>query len=343
VNKKTVLAIDVGYGNTKVVWGNDREGCEMHFRSLAPITMQDENVLAGIAGSMDRTTVEVKGKRYLVGPEAYLAGGVPILEGNFVKHDEYLALVRGAMHYMMRRSGVIRQRIDALAVGLPVSNFAAHKDALVQLVKGIHLIPTPAGLRSVYGPTVEVVVDKVLVLPQPIGALRAHAQDQYNLDSINNAKATNLIVDPGYNTFDWLMANGMRADLERSGSFPGGVAHILREVSGQAGKVLGVGSIDLIECEEALNSGTLVIGAKRYDFERFSQIAESAAATVVNTFLNSLNTTRRFDKIIMTGGGARYYVKALQDRFPDYEILVERDSIMTNARGFYLYAAGLVQ
>jgi hypothetical protein len=44
----------------------------------------------------------------------------------------------------------------------------------------------------------------------------------------------------------------------------------------------------------------------------------------------------------MTGGGAKFYVNALSRRFPDYKIIADKDSIMTNARGFYLFAAGLM-
>lgn len=336
---KIILSVDVGYGNTKVVWGAERDSsCEIHFRSIAPVTKQKAEGMQGIGG-MDRVGILVHGTQYLVGPEAFEAGGVATLDTNFVARPQYLALLRGAIYYMIRKSGVVRRKIDGLVVGLPVSNFAEHKDALVKLASGVHVIPTPPGLTSIHGPYIEVTIDKVLVLPQPIGALRAHAGD---LSSIADSGTTNLIIDPGYNTFDWLVARGMRADLERSGSFEGGVAHILRSVSNQASKNLGIGAIDLNECELALEKGEVVVNAKKHDFKQFQDIAESAADEVVDRFMNALDRTRRFDQIIMTGGGAKYYVNALRRRFPDYKINADKDSIMTNARGFYLFAAGLL-
>lgn len=334
-----ILAVDVGYGNTKVVWDSGRNtSCEIHFRSIAPVSVQKAESVLGVGG-MDRVGIFVNGTQYLVGPEAFEAGGVATLDTNFVARPQYLALLRGAIYYMIRKSGVVRHKIDGLVVGLPVSNFAEHKDALVKLASGIHLIPTPPGLVSLHGPHIEVTIDKVLVLPQPIGALRAHAGD---LSSIADAATTNLIIDPGYNTFDWLVARGMRADLERSGSFEGGVAHILRAVSNQAGKNLGIGVIDLNECEMALEKREVVVNAKKHDFSQFKDIAESAADEAVDRFVNALDRTRRFDQIIMTGGGAKFYVNALSRRFPDYKITADKDSIMTNARGFYLFAAGLM-
>lgn len=336
---KKILAVDVGYGNTKLVWGAQRNAaCEFHFKSVTPITKQKVELMTGVDG-MDRIGIFVNGTQYLVGPEAFEAGGVATLETNFVDRPQYLALLRGAIYYAMKKSTMISRTIDGLVVGLPVSNFAQHKDALVKLATGIHTIPTPPGLSDMHGSTMDVTVEKVMVLPQPIGALRAHAD---NFSSIVDANATNLIIDPGYNTFDWLVARGMRADLERSGSFEGGVAHILRSVSNQASKSLAVGSIDLNECELALETGTLIINAQKYDFNAFKAIAEAAADALVDRFINALDRTRRFDQIIMTGGGAKFYVKALRRRFPDHKILVDHDSIMTNARGFYLFAAGLL-
>ena len=281
----------------------------------------------------------VNGTQYLVGPEAVDAGGVATLETNFVGRPQYLALLRGAIYYMMKCSGVVHHKIDGLVVGLPVSNFEEHRAALEKLSAGVHSIPTPVGLSETYGPTIDVDVKRVMVLPQPIGALRSHADKD---SSIADATKTNMIIDPGYNTFDWLVARGMRVDIERSGSFEGGVAHILKSVSNQAGKHLGVGSLDFNEVELALESGILVVKSQKYDFRPYKAIAESAADSVVDRFINAQNQIGRIDQIIMTGGGAKFYLEALKRRFPEHKILAEKDSIKSNVRGFYLFATGLL-
>ena len=192
-------------------------------------------------------------------------------------------------------------------------------------------------MRSMYGSTFNVLVEKVLVLPQPIGALRNYSG---NLQTGDNS--VSLIVDPGYNTFDWVIAYGMRPDMQRSGSFDGGVAYIFREVSVQAGKTLGIGVIDFLQCEDALNTGILSHKSRIYPFEQFRGIADDAAAEIVNKFASALDTTRPFHKIVMAGGGAKYYVSALRKQFPDFEIVASNDSVMANARGFYAFAASLL-
>jgi plasmid segregation protein ParM len=336
---KTILAIDIGYGNTKLVWSGTRDSsCELLFKSIAPTTRQNDDAFADFSQPMDRVAVCVNNRNFLVGPEAYLAGSTSsILDKNFINHDEYLALLRGAMYYMMKKSGTIQQKIDGLVVGLPVSNFLEQRDALFKLAIGVHTLPAPSGMRSMYGSTFDVVVDQVLVLPQPIGALRNYSG---NLQAGDNS--VSLIVDPGYHTFDWVIAYGMRPDMQRSGSFDGGVAHIFREVSVQAGKTLGIGVIDFVQCEDALNTGILLHKSRSYPFQQFNEIAEDAAAEIVNKFASALDATRPFNRIVMAGGGAKFYVTALRKRFPDFEIAVSSDSVMANARGFYAFAAGLL-
>lgn len=336
---KIILAIDVGYGNTKLVWGSARDSsCELLFKSIATTTRQSDDAFTDFSQPMDRVVISVNNRNFLVGPEAYLAGSTSsILDKDYIKHDEYMALLRGAMYYMMKKSGTIKQKIDGLVVGLPISNFNEHRDALLKLAIGIHTLPTPVGMRSMYGSTFDVLVDKVLVLPQPIGALRNYAG---NLHSGDNS--VSLIVDPGYNTFDWVTAYGMRPDMVRSGSFDGGVAHILREVSLQAGKTLGLGVIDFVQCESALSTGVLSHKSQKYPFDQFKTIAEDAATEIVNKFVSVLDTTRPFDRIVMAGGGAKYYVKALRKKFPDFEVVAPSDSVMANVRGFYAFAAGVL-
>lgn len=336
---KTILAVDIGYGNTKLVWGAARDSSsELLFKSIAPAARQNDDAFADFSQPMERVAISVNHRTFLVGPEAYLAGSASsILDKDYIKHDEYLALLRGAMYYMMKKSGTLKHKIDGLVVGLPVSNFAEHRDALLKMASGVHTLPTPVGMRNLYGVTFDVVVDQVLVLPQPIGALRNFAG---NLPAGDNS--VSLIIDPGYNTFDWVTAYGMRPDMVRSGSFDGGVAHVLREVSLQAGKTLGIGAVDFVQCESALSRGVLSHKSKNYAFDQFKTLAEDAAAEIVNKFVTVLDTTRPFDRIVMAGGGAKYYVNALSRRFPDFEVVASNDSVMANVRGFYAFAAGVL-
>lgn len=259
MSNKNILAVDIGYGFTKAVWGDgktDGQKNEICFRSVAPMTNVDQNILSGTnVESFDRVVVQVNGKNYLVGPDAHEAGGNHSLDPNYSQRNDYLALLRGAIYYMFEKTGKISKTIDALVLGLPVSNYSNHKAALSMLGKQGHTIPVPVAYQSIYGATINVSAEKVLVLPQPLGSLRAYSQMSGSNGSLLNADTMNVVIDPGFNTFDWLTARGFKPELSRCGSFQGGVSHILREVANAAGLDLGVGSIDMLECEKALETG----------------------------------------------------------------------------------------
>ena len=337
MNSNNVLAVDVGFGNTKAVWGNGGSpASEIIFRSIVKRTLEDPRELGAIGTGLNRIGINLGGQFYLVGPDAYLAGGVPTIDSNFVNRKEYLALLRGAMYYMIQATGKVKD-IDCLVVGLPVGNFTNRRADLVRACKGLHSLPTPPALIGQYGQNIEIKVSSVLVLPQPIGALRLAGTPQGGLITIK-PDDVNVIIDPGYHTFDWVMTKGQQMDFDRSSSFGGGVSHLLQQVASQAGKQLGLGMLDAVECEKALKTGVLEVNGKQYAFTRYREYAESLAEETVDQFMNATNLDRAITRIILTGGGAGYYKKALQSRFDSHTIVCAEDSVMGNARGFYLWA-----
>lgn len=47
-------------------------------------------------------------------------------------------------------------------------------------------------------------------------------------------------------------------------------------------------------------------------------------------------------RIFLTGGGAKFYLRALQERLPEYDIQVLPDAVMGNARGYFLAGRDLL-
>lgn len=336
---KTVIGIDVGYGNVKAVWGPEFDSkSEIIFRSVAKRTMNKQDGFGSGGEDLNRIGIEIDGFRYLVGPDASQSGAASTSDPDYVNRPEYAAFLRGAMYYMLKTRGKI-ENIDAMVVGLPVSNFATKKADLLKICQGSHLIPTPPSLKIEHGQMVSIHVSKVLCVPQPLGGLRMQAQ--LDAQAGRDLNRTTLIIDPGYLTFDWLFASGMRADIERSGSLNGGVSSLLSELSRQVSLKLGVGAIDMVELEHALETGTLVIGGKNFDFHGYGKWMDAIAADVIDRFITASNLTSRFDRILLVGGGAKYFVNALRRRFPNHAIDIDTASVMSNARGFFLIGNGL--
>jgi plasmid segregation protein ParM len=337
--KKTILGLDVGYGNVKTVWGAEcNETSENIFRSVTKRTMHKIDGFGDGSEDMNRVGIDIDGFRYLVGPDAATSGAASTTDPEYVNRPEYLAMIRGAMYYMFKAKGVI-ENIDIMVVGLPVSNFATKKADLVKICQGLHHIPTPPMLKNEHGQMVSIHVSKVICVPQPLGGLRMQAQLDARAGADINQKT--LIIDAGYLTFDWLFGEGMKPDIERSGSLNSGVSSLLSELSRQVSLKLGVGAIDMVELEHALETGTLVIGGKNYDFHGYGKWMDAIAGDVVDRFLTAANLTSRFDRILLVGGGAKYFSSALRRRFPNHAIDIDQESVMSNGRGFYLIGNGL--
>ena len=338
-NKRIVLAVDVGFGNTKVVWGAESDSSsEIIYKSIVKRTLQNPSAFGKLGDGIDRAAIAIDGMYYLVGPDAHLAGGVPTIDAEFVTRHEYLALLRGAMYYMIKSKGVVHD-IDCLAVGLPVGNFVTHREKLLRVCKGLHTVPTPSYLVEQYGQNITINVKSVLVLPQPLGALQLASTPQggaiaFKKDDIN------IVIDPGFNTLDWVVTKGWNMDFERSGSLDGGVSHLLREVADQAKRDLGIVTLAITECEKALDSGILEANGQKYPFTNYYAFADGVAKEIIDRFLHESKLHKSITRIILTGGGAKYYQKALQAHFKGHDVVLTNNSVMANARGFYLWANG---
>lgn len=335
---KHVLAIDVGYGNTKFVYGcqdaNRGQWSEMSFRSVTPrVSIEDDSSL----GSNDRVKVTVGGSDFYVGPKASYTGGSSTLSSDYIVTDEYEALIQGAWHYSLKMQQATHQAIDVLVLGLPVSGFQANKAILQQIGRKVRTIPVPKELRARVGAeTMEVFAKRVVVVPQPYGALRLAAEFDKNSDIFED-DGRSLVIDPGYGTFDWYVSESMAARLDLCGSFQGGVSKIIRAVSSKMGFDEGIGSQDYGLVEKALDSGVFRTNTKNIDMTKYRDFAKQVADASVVEFLKRFNPSDAgVSRIFLCGGGSAHFYEALQKRLPNFTIGLMEDSMMANARGFYL-------
>lgn len=159
---------------------------------------------------------------------------------------------------------------------------------------------------------------------------------QKNFDLFDEG-VVSLVLEPGYNTFDWFVADGMAPQLELCGLFQGRVAQILQTVSTKIGFAHGVGSLNSGRVEQALVAGEMNLGHKKFSMEPNRNVAHNAASTRWwQSFCCGLTRPKRNFPHYLCGGGALHYVKALKARLPDLRIEVMDNSVTANARGFWL-------
>jgi len=342
MNPRTVIAIDIGYGYTKVVWSHtlDRQGKsrwgEICFRSITPPVVVDEES-TGIGNNPDRVLIELNGQSYYAGPAATLGVEARALDPNYIETDQHEVLLRVAIHLAMRELGRFTSEIDMLVLGLPVSGFASRGARLNEIALQSRDIPVARHLRGNGPSSIAVTAKNCLILPQPYGGMRAASQNAPADDPIYQAGKLSMIIDPGYRTLDWFVSNGMSPELKLSGSFDGGVSNILREVSQRIGYEHGTGSLEFDQIEEGLETGSINLGFKVIDTEPYRKVAADAAKREIAAFLGRIDANRaRLSRVLLTGGGAKFYEAALKDKLPGYQIETMPASVMSNARGYWL-------
>lgn len=316
-----VRAVDIGFGNTKYVAGvnGDEIRCAS-FPSLAYPTVR----LSSLPGAERSRTIAIpiNGLLYAVGPDVRLqadAFRATQLHDRYPQTPEYLALLRGALA-MMRE-----EVIDLLVLGLPVSSVAVQRSAVERLATGDHDV----------GEGRRVHVRRVLVVAQPQGALVHYAAQYGKLESI--AHEQSLIVDPGARTFDWLVARGMRLVAKQSHSLNRGVLDMLQVIAGEISADIGTPYADLDAIDQALRSAKrLLIYQRQLDLTPLLPIAHSVARQAVASMMQWIGADYAFQNIILVGGGAFLFKKALKEAFPRHKILEVRDGLYANVRGFQL-------
>lgn len=338
-----VLAIDIGYGNTKMVcdYGIDRMGrprwSELIFPSIAPAAVMDE-AAAGLGFNPDRILFEIDGRRYYAGPRATSGVETRIIEPDYIETDLHEVMLRAALHFAMRETKKVIHRVEMLALGLPVSGYAQYRNRLFEIGKQSRTVPVPQQLQASAGAAaIEVSIDRVMVYPQPWGGLRLAGQNLPSSDSIFDNDVLSMVVDPGYRTMDWFVASGLSPEMRLSGSYDGGVSSILRDVSQQIGFDHGTGSLEFDLIEQGLSSGQINLGHTVIEMAPYKEMAEALAEKEIGTLATRMGSRRsNLARLFLAGGGASFYEQAIRNRFTGCEVITLEESVMANARGYWL-------
>lgn len=329
-------AIDLGYGFTKWAVKTDKGQTADSFPSFAPTASGTASL--GGSGALSKlrvVVVEVKGKKYLVGIDSVMAS-----DGRLERHrdpayctsDAYHALTLGALAYMKQST------IDVLVIGLPLSTLGTYREHLENKFSGTFEIPASHTLGLENGPT-KVKINRVLVVPQPAGALLSLAGENQDLK-----ESTNLVVDLGYYTMDFLCTNGMRPQAARSGAVEGGMAGFYDELHNAASAVYSKKNPDLPgefrmphhKYEQALsNDAVLRTSAGPLDLTECIPMASIKIDQYLDVVAAKVGNTDDIINVILAGGGARILAPRFQSRFPRMRnILVPADPQFAIVQGY---------
>jgi len=327
--QKIVRAVDVGSGNTKFV--TQADGAEIRCSSFPSVAYPSSDDAPSWHASERKKTVciPIGPLYYEVGPDINLAADTfraKQLHDEYTETPEYMALLRGALSMMKV------QHIDLLVVGLPVALLAVKKASLEKAMTGRH---------DVGGGKV-ITVGKALAVAQPQGALVHFASTHQKMTSIGNELS--LIIDPGSRTFDWLVARGMRLVQKQSYSFNRGMSDVLRLLATEITKEIGSPYRDYDAIDLALRTGkNPVIFQRPYEMKRLLPLAETVAEQAVSTMKEWIEAPHSLQNIILVGGGAFLFRRAVKAAFPKHKIHEVKEPMFANVRGFQLAGQNYAQ
>lgn len=336
-----VRAIDVGYFSTKLslgrVIGPGGMSVATHiFPSLAPRLPAGMSPKSALNNRPDGTVVNVDGVDYFVGRDAvlYSSGREPreVLP-DYCLSDKYMALVRGAFHYMAKHEGnpaelVIRH----LVVGLPLSTYAEYQPRLqARLLQGDHLLPDPAHPESLRRVTVE----RVSVIVQPQGALVNFSL--YN-SSVFDEGRWSLVVDAGGGTLDWFLTRGRQPNWQRSGAYSKSMLACSYAVSDRINPTWrdNYEIIDRIDTALRTRAESFTTGAKTYSLAEHQPAIDAVLKESVAKMIAKVESLDNLDRVLFTGGGAPLFYDFMKRTYPGRADLMHMDidPVFANVRGF---------
>lgn len=317
-----VRAIDIGYGQTKLVTGRGiyRDISAFSFPSRAPLASK----IDGKSYGRNTQQVEVDSVLYEVGKDVEDAArdsDTNIRSMDFVGSPTYKALFKGALHY------IGENEIDLLVLGLPVSVFDDGKTAslLQQRFTGEVMISED---RSV-------LIHDIWVVPQPLGGLFDFTYHNNNFQNVKGKQ--NLIIDPGFYTLDWYGCNGIEKRTNTCGSIPGGVSAYLQELADNLSRHpdINMPLTNLARFDMAVrNSQPLQLFGKPWDLSPFHNAACTVIQSFVSTMAAQIGNGANIDNIILVGGGAELFKRSVEAAFPRHRINTLPDPQFSNVRGF---------
>ncbi len=316
-----VFAVDVGYGNTKSAFRNGSDVATQMFPSLTPVSVKN-----GIAGhghglldARKTATITVGKASYEVGPgvalsSAYGNAGRTLSE-DYCTTSNYAALLGGSLHFANI------DRVDRLVLGLPVHTLNKFAATLQDTFTGTHDFGQG-----------RVDIEKVTVIAQPLGALIYFSK--YHRERFDQVNA-HMVVDVGYFTTDWMVANGLTMDERRSGGAPGGASQIYQHIAGLISEDEG-DPTDIERIDKSLRDNIpFLYYGKDIELRPYLEQSRAVISSTVKEMQNKVGRTSDIRSILLTGGGAALYEPDIRAAFPRVQIDVLDQPCYANVRGFF--------
>lgn len=334
-----VRAIDVGHFSTKYTvsrrdGGDNNQIQTRMFTSVAPRVARTQAIDATGATRTAACIVGVNGVDYWVGPGA--ANQASGSEPRFVNEDyclspRYYALMLGALNDMAQHEEAEHELvIEQLVLGLPLTTFLKHADALRSRMTGEHRIG-----RTGEPVLRRVTIKEVSVLVQPHGALMALGASRFAALS-----GLNLVIDAGGGTTDWFVTRGTEPNWSKSGAHQKGMLHCGLAVADGIKKSWRnqYEVMEIIDLAVRTNAEHFTVSGVEYPLAAHRASIDAVLAESVESLLESTGDLDGVSRILFVGGGAALWHDYMRRAFPRLQRVMEIDAdpIFANVLGFQI-------
>jgi len=301
-----ILAVDVGYGRTKIATDRKRD----YFNSY--LVRYRRNNLDFMKKS-DR--IEVDGQKYYVGDKALSEGSpISLIGNNFHGSNKWKALLGYAL-YKVR--GELSENIDVMVLGLPLSQYNEERKAQLKGVSDFKF--------NVNGEDFIYSIGKIIVLPQGAGAI---------LEYMKKEEGT-AIVDIGYYTLDlaYFREGGFNVGQSLSKNF--GIQKLYVDIANEINRKFNI-SPDIKRIENIVSTGRFLYEGKEYDLsETISEFKIAYCQDLVGILNeNWAEVLKEVNRVVFIGGGT----EVIRDIIPEQaNFYIPENPSMANVLGFYKY------
>ncbi|MBD2222765.1 hypothetical protein H6G33_38280 [Calothrix sp. FACHB-1219] len=336
-------AIDVGHANVKyssrrsMVAGKAdiRTGV---FPAIAPVMVNGGFQNHNGSKKVDGVAIDIGGMQYYVGKDVrFHATGSELrtVPRNYCETDEYLALLRGALHHIAHDVGAgSAMVIETLVLGLPINTWRQYNKSLAARIEGDHLLGT---ITSEH-PKRLVHVKKVVVIVQPLGALY-----QYGIaTSSDPLPGWTMVLDAGGGTLDWFVSQRLQPNWPRSGAHAKSMLACCYAIADKINPEWKdqadiVGRIDFAV---RTKSEYFEVQGVKYPIEQYRPAVDAVLRESVNKMFATVGKSDDLDHILITGGAAGVLHDFLCVNYPHLKtiMVVDADSLFANVKGFQIAA-----
>jgi plasmid segregation protein ParM len=323
------VGIDVGFGFTKAYNGKNSvilksligDATDIQFRSFLGeesstsnihITMNDKSYFLGNYAELQSTITE------------FTLDQEKLIE-NFVK---ILAITAAGI--CCESTGPIN-----VVTGLPVGYLKRDSRRLKEMIRGIHEIT----YHNINGKdeTRRIQIDKIHVIPQPIGSIFNLIFDEHGKMKDKNLASQKLgVVDIGFKTTDFSIFDHLQYIERGSSTMDTGISKCFSVFANKLRQESNI-NIELYRIFKFMESGMIKIKGKEYNISNLKKRVYTHAATAIASDLNRLwENDWDIDSIILSGGGSVELAEYLAPNIEGNVIPIQKniDARFNNVQGY---------